>query len=96
MTLSKQIGLVLNNYRNEILYNDPVTNEVKVYKVSEGSSKLFNDYLATDSGCLQPDTKAALSIPHSAAFLDLDGDCMPDLFLTKERVDGTLFYEIYI
>ena len=86
----------ISTYRNEIIYNDPITNEVKVYKVSDGKSNLFSQYLATDPACLQPDTKASLSIPHSAAFLDLDGDCMPDLFLTKERVDGTLFYEIYI
>lgn len=83
-------------FRNEIIYNDPVTNEVKVYKVSEATSKLFSEYLATDASCLKPETRASLSIPHSAAFLDLDGDCMPDLFLTKERPNGTLFYEIYI
>lgn len=84
-------------YRNEIVYNDPVTNEVKVYKVSDGSSKLFSEqYLSSEKGCLQPESNAALSTPHSAAFIDLDGDCMPDLFLTKERADGTHFYEIYI
>jgi hypothetical protein len=70
---------------------------VKVYKLSEGvKSTLFSDYLASDPACLTPQTQASLSIPHSAAFLDLDGDCMPDLFFTKERLDGTLFYEIYI
>jgi hypothetical protein len=95
VTSSKRLGKA-NNYRNEILYNDPVTNEVKVFKVSEGKSALFSDYLASDPACLTPEAKSALSIPHSTAFLDLDGDCMPDLFLTKERPDGTMFYEIYI
>ena len=69
---------------------------MKVYKVSDAKSTLFSTYLASDQACLTPDTNSALSIPHSAAFLDLDGDCMPDLFLTNERPDSSLFYEIYI
>lgn len=44
----------------------------------------FSNYLqATD--CLTP-TPGALSIPHSGTFTDLDGDCMPDLFLTRTYV----------
>ena len=42
----------------------------------------------------------ALSIPHSATFMDLDGDCMPDMYLTKTftDTDSTVKtqYEIYI
>ena len=64
--------------------------------MSEGKSRPLTDYLSKEAGCLTPEANAALSIPHSVSFLDLDGDCMPDLFLTKERPDSTLFYEIYI
>lgn len=64
--------------------------------MSEGKSRPFTDYLSKEADCLSPEPNAALSIPHSASFLDLDGDCMPDLFLTKERQDTSLFYEIYI
>jgi hypothetical protein len=68
-----------------------------VYKVSEGKSRPFTSYLSKEASCLEPESNAGMSIPHSASFLDLDGDCMPDLFLTKQRsIDSTLFYEIYI
>lgn len=37
-----------------------------------------------------------IAIPHSNSYLDLDGDCMPDLFLTKENANGTVYFEIYV
>jgi hypothetical protein len=53
-----------------------------------------------DPACLATAPSSVLSRPHSAAFLDLYGDCMPDLFLTTETFDvqgnSTGFrYEIY-
>lgn len=33
-------------------------------------------------------------MPHSATFTDIDGDCMPDLFLTKSVGNDTV-YELY-
>lgn len=36
----------------------------------------------------------SLSMPHSATFTDIDGDCMPDLFLTKSVGNDTV-YELY-
>jgi len=44
-------------------------------------------YMLDDPVCLSPAPSSVLSRPHSAAFLDLDGDCMPDLFLTVETFD---------
>jgi len=67
--------------------------------------KEFNDFILTpemDTNCMQPNDDI-LSSPHSNAFLDIDGDCIPDLFLQKTKKvvsEGkTTFYnyfEIYI
>ena len=48
-----------------------------------------------DPFCKDPNDDP-ISTPHSNSFLDLDGDCMPDLFLTKKASDGTLYFEIYV
>lgn len=37
-----------------------------------------------------------LTNPHSSAFVDLDGDCLADLFLTCQEDDGTESYQIWI
>jgi integrin alpha FG-GAP repeat containing protein 1 len=45
-----------------------------------------------------------ISAPHSNSFLDLDGDCMPDIFLQKQRIKFNTprpssyenYYEIYV
>ncbi|MBW0461143.1 hypothetical protein O181_000858 [Austropuccinia psidii MF-1] len=34
--------------------------------------------------------------PHSSAFIDLDGDCLADIFLTCEAPDGQQTYQIWI
>jgi len=41
--------------------------------------------------------KISLSKPHFSSLIDLDGDCVSDLFLTVEDIStGTHFYEIYL
>jgi len=50
-------------------------------------------------GCLARGGKKSriLSTPHSASLIDLDGDCMSDLFLTVyDPTSGRNYYEIYI
>jgi hypothetical protein len=37
-----------------------------------------------DSNCQAPNQQDLLSIPNSNAFVDFDGDCMPDIFLTRQ------------
>ena len=55
----------------------------------------FNDALVVDDGdCITPFDAKQLSVPHSVAMLDFDGDCMSDLFLTTEHA-GETWYEIY-
>ena len=49
-------------------------------------TKFFDEFSLTsaqDSECLTPAQEDKLSIPHSGSFIDMDGDCMPDLVLTR-------------
>ena len=50
--------------------------------------------------CLGPNTQDPLSSPHSNAFLDVNGDCAPDIILSRiKKVSDTEFfpyYEIYL
>ena len=51
-----------------------------------------------DENCMDPNENDIISLPHSNSFLDLDGDCMPDIFLTKMSNTNDVFtsyYEIY-
>ena len=56
--------------------------------------------LVTDEtqGCIQRKLpQVQLSLPHSSSLIDLDGDCLSDLFLTVKDVNtGKYFYEIYL
>lgn len=48
--------------------------------------KPFSDFVLTskdNSMCLDPNYSDIISTPHSNSYLDLNGDCMPDIFLTK-------------
>jgi len=40
-----------------------------------------------DENCQTPSTEDLISMPDSNAFIDFDGDCMPDLFLTRQSQD---------
>lgn len=65
--------------------------------------KSFNDFLVSsedDPNCIKPDENSFISTPHSNSFLDLNGDCMADIFLQKTApAQGGQgfqhFYEIY-
>jgi hypothetical protein len=42
-------------------------------------------------------TQRRLSIPHTAAQIDFDGDCLSDLFLTVvDLATGKTYYEIFL
>jgi len=45
--------------------------------------------------CMEPTANDQLSVPHSSSYIDLDGDCMPDIFLTRGTGNNVRF-EIYI
>jgi len=51
--------------------------------------KDFSSFIIKSSemeGCLDPTPGDVISSPHSNSFIDLNGDCMPDIFLQKQRV----------
>jgi hypothetical protein len=46
----------------------------------------FSTYVLSESqnsNCKSPNTSDIISIPNSNAFVDLNGDCLPDLLLTR-------------
>jgi hypothetical protein len=53
---------------------------------------------STDYGCIaKPIENKRLTVPHSTALVDFDGDCMADLFVTvQDLTTGKKFYEIYL
>ena len=57
-----------------------------------------NDADSPDSECIQkPIENKRLTVPHSTALIDFDGDCMSDLFVTvQDLTTGKKFYEIYL
>jgi hypothetical protein len=68
----------------------------------DDKSKIFeqrplSDYIlssAQDSSCLDPNSDI-FSAPHSNSFIDLNGDCMPDIFVQKQREISTGTYPVY-
>ena len=51
-----------------------------------------------ESACIQkPIENKRLTVPHSTALIDFDGDCMADLFVTiQDLTTGKKYYEIYL
>jgi hypothetical protein len=68
------------------------TNDPDVYNFSG----FFGTFVVMeDDSCGVPSTSDQLTIPHSSTFIDFDGDCKPDLMLTRN--DGSRpYFEIYI
>ena len=60
-------------------------------------SNFFSKFVVATSdnkNCKTPNTSDALSVPNSNAFLDLNGDCVPELVLTRTGSSNN-YYEIY-
>lgn len=64
----------------------------------------FADYVLTaeqNADCKTPNTADMISMPNSNAFIDLNGDCVPDLLLTRQSAmpasgaNVSTYYEIY-
>jgi len=52
----------------------------------------FSQFVATpeeDEDCLLYKDRGYVSSPHSSSFLDLNGDCLPDIFMSKIRQEGS-------
>ena len=93
------------DFLEDILYTDPTTHKIMVALQKRNPNELnIRDFdssmLVQDEteGCLQRKTGIKkLSTPHSTSLIDLDGDCMSDLFMTvTDQLTGKSFYEIYL
>mmetsp|Transcript_17128 Transcript_17128/g.26485 ORF Transcript_17128/g.26485 Transcript_17128/m.26485 type:complete len:109 (+) Transcript_17128:1-327(+) len=79
------------------------SNEIKVAvgkskNSTEFEIKDFTEFTFTsedDPACKTVSTKDLISTPHSNSFLDLNGDCMPDIFMSKIRKVNENKYEQY-
>ena len=97
----------------DLLYQTE-TNGVKVALGNRNSALQYSeqDFFAKytlsasdNSDCKTPNTSDLISLPNSNAFIDLNGDCLPDLVLTRQAgtpeemaKDGSsvkTYYEVY-
>ena len=96
-------------YTSPVAVNNKYEIMVAQGKNKDGSkfelNKKFEDFLLLGTTylgnvCHTPVAEDYISAPNSNSFIDLNGDCMSDIFLQKqhEKKDGTYenYYEIYI
>lgn len=86
----------------DILYNTVnETGQVSAYILEECldnsyvSNPLLRYKFQSAVHCLNP-TNEVLSTPHSVAFVDLNGDCLADMFLTTVNSEGEVFFEVWL
>lgn len=58
----------------------------------------FENFVSADPACKDSSSvlKNIFSVPHSNAFVDLNGDCAADLFLTSVDDQSNLYFEIWL
>jgi hypothetical protein len=83
----------------EILLNVEDLNEnatAAVYSFSDSLEFVsnLNSFLSESDGCLQFEN-LEISYPHSIGFVDLNKDCLPDLFITINRSEK-LYFEVWL
>lgn len=75
--------------KTDIMITDPNDKQIKVLISKDGigqnyEPKLFSDFVLSNdenADCIDPYFNDTISSPNSNSFLDLNGDCMPDIFL---------------
>lgn len=88
----------------DIIYTDVSKNLMVAFQKRNPNELFIQDFdsalLVTDEteGCLPKKTpRKKLSTPHSTSLIDLDGDCLSDLFVTiTDQATGKTYYEIYL
>ena len=88
----------------DLLYQGPGEAGVQVILGSRRNSQkwekqdFFSNYVLKSSenaDCKDPNISDMISIPNSNAFIDLNGDCVPDVVLTRQSASGETYYEVY-
>lgn len=77
----------------DVLVNLPTGLTVLIY--SENAFKQVPFSAFADPSCLQSPF-FPLSEPHSAAAIDLNGDCLADLFLTVGDLEGNTYFQVWL
>ena len=90
------IGDINNDGYADIIFNDANSKRQLSLSPSYIPSS-FSVISMTDSHCIPYDDKKIISSPHSISFLDLNADCMADLFITTIDIEtGLSYFEIWI
>ena len=60
--------------------------------------EIFEDYVSSDSECLNYSSIASntFSSPHYNSFVDMNGDCRADIFITSTNSSDATYYEFWI
>jgi hypothetical protein len=89
--------------RTDIIFNS-LNDDIEVLVADDNTGLKFThrdfDYFLVnpndDPTCMSPTKNDIMSMPHSTSFLDLNGDCMPDIFMQKRHREGSsIGQEIY-
>ena len=67
------------------------SSDVTEYKESDPLSFIIPEGEGRNKNCLKPDPEGYFSSPHSNSFIDLNGDCLPDIFLQKQKAVTSTF-----
>ena len=68
------------------------------YTTSFEQALLVREATGNEEGCIQKTIEnKRMTVPHSTALVDFDGDCMADLFVTvQDLTTGKKYYEMYL
>jgi hypothetical protein len=95
------------DYLEDVMFTDPSSSGIKVAFQADvyGEETIIVRDFATSIAMEKPEpdcitqrlSSPRFTSPHSASLIDIDGDCMADLFLTVEdSSSGRKFYEIWL
>ena len=76
--------------RTDIIFNS-INEDIQVLVAEDNAGERwslrdFQSFLVSpddDPGCRLPTINDVMSSPHSTSFLDLNGDCQPDIFMQR-------------
>lgn len=99
------IADINGDFLEDVMYTDASSGTIKVaFQAVKAKEETFivQDFSSAipmaqpEPGCLSPKS-VRLTSPHTVSMIDIDGDCMSDLFLTvQDASSGAKYYEIWV
>ncbi len=85
-------------HRLDVMYMDSGSRNVHSLVNGKVVSKSFSDHVSSASGCKAYSEVSSYSFtnPHSNSFVDFNGDCGADLFITSQDSSGNTYFEIWL